>query len=146
MLLGGGIYPARGFSPATAHKIAVIFYAMVKNQAEYDQTIWENRNEQPQATARLPAHPVPRQLQFAEPATVVSPNVRITLPLRLSRNTTPEPEIAVNKRPSPAHTIGPSPSNGVRTSPARCPDSPNRTTFGGLHAKICLPPGLQAKS
>jgi transposase len=31
---------------ATAHKIAVIFYAMVKNQVEYDQTIWEKRNEQ----------------------------------------------------------------------------------------------------
>jgi hypothetical protein len=24
----------------------VIFYAMVKNQVEYDQTIWEKRNEQ----------------------------------------------------------------------------------------------------
>jgi transposase len=31
---------------ATAHKIAVIFYAMVKNQVEYDQSIWENRDEQ----------------------------------------------------------------------------------------------------
>jgi transposase len=31
---------------ATAHKIAVIFYTMVKNQVEYDQTIWEKRNEQ----------------------------------------------------------------------------------------------------
>ena len=25
---------------ATAHKIAVIFYTLVKNQAEYDETIW----------------------------------------------------------------------------------------------------------
>jgi transposase len=31
---------------ATAHKIAVIFYAMVKNQVEYDPTIWEKRDAQ----------------------------------------------------------------------------------------------------
>jgi transposase len=31
---------------ATAHKIAVIFYTMIKNQNEYDQTIWEKRNAQ----------------------------------------------------------------------------------------------------
>jgi hypothetical protein len=31
---------------ATAHKIAVIFHVMLKNQVEYDQTIWEKRNEQ----------------------------------------------------------------------------------------------------
>ena len=31
---------------ATAHKIAVIFYAMVHNQAEYDQSIWQKRDEQ----------------------------------------------------------------------------------------------------
>jgi transposase len=31
---------------ATAHKIAVIFYAMLKNQVEYDQNIWEKRDEQ----------------------------------------------------------------------------------------------------
>ena len=31
---------------ATAHKIAVIFYTMVKNQVEYDQTIWEKRDAQ----------------------------------------------------------------------------------------------------
>jgi transposase len=29
---------------ATAHKIAAIFYAMVKNQVEYDQSIWEKRD------------------------------------------------------------------------------------------------------
>jgi hypothetical protein len=29
---------------ATAHKIAVIFYTMVKNQAEYDETIWATRD------------------------------------------------------------------------------------------------------
>jgi transposase len=31
---------------ATAHKIAVIFYTMVKNQVEYDETIWETRDTQ----------------------------------------------------------------------------------------------------
>jgi len=28
---------------ATAHKIAVIFYTMIKNQVEYDETIWDAR-------------------------------------------------------------------------------------------------------
>ena len=31
---------------ATAHKIAVIFYTMVKNQVEYDETIWDARDVQ----------------------------------------------------------------------------------------------------
>ena len=31
---------------ATAHKIAVIFYTMVKNQLEYDETIWAARDSQ----------------------------------------------------------------------------------------------------
>jgi hypothetical protein len=31
---------------ATAHKIAVIFYTMIKNQVEYDETIWEARDSQ----------------------------------------------------------------------------------------------------
>lgn len=35
-----------GAHTATAHKIAVIFYTMVKNQVEYDQTIWERRDAQ----------------------------------------------------------------------------------------------------
>jgi transposase len=29
---------------ATAHKIAVIFYTMVKNQVEYDETLWSQRD------------------------------------------------------------------------------------------------------
>ncbi len=29
---------------ATAHKIAVIFYTMIKNQVEYDKTIWDARD------------------------------------------------------------------------------------------------------
>ncbi len=33
---------------ATAHKIAVIFYTMVKNQVEYDETIWVTRDAQRQ--------------------------------------------------------------------------------------------------
>ena len=31
---------------ATAHKIAVIFYTMVKKQVEYDETIWDTRDAQ----------------------------------------------------------------------------------------------------
>jgi hypothetical protein len=31
---------------ATAHKIAVIFYTMVKNQVEYDDTLWATRDTQ----------------------------------------------------------------------------------------------------
>jgi hypothetical protein len=31
---------------ATAHKIAVIFYTLVKHQAEYDETIWAARDTQ----------------------------------------------------------------------------------------------------
>ena len=31
---------------ATAHKIAVIFYTMAKNQVEYDETIWTTRDTQ----------------------------------------------------------------------------------------------------
>ena len=29
---------------ATAHKIAVIFYTMVKKQVEYDETVWAARD------------------------------------------------------------------------------------------------------
>ena len=29
---------------ATAHKIAIVFYTMVKNQAEYDNSLWANRD------------------------------------------------------------------------------------------------------
>ena len=34
----------RAATTATAHKIAVIFYTMVKNQVEYDETIWAARD------------------------------------------------------------------------------------------------------
>jgi transposase len=33
-----------GAITATAHKIAVIFYTMVKNQVEYDETLWAARD------------------------------------------------------------------------------------------------------
>ena len=36
----------KGAIMATAHKIAVIFYTMVKNQVEYDQTLWATRDAQ----------------------------------------------------------------------------------------------------
>jgi hypothetical protein len=35
-----------GATTATAHKIAIIFYTMVKKQVEYDGTIWEQRDAQ----------------------------------------------------------------------------------------------------
>jgi transposase len=31
---------------ATAHKIAVIFYTMIKKQVEYDETLWDARDLQ----------------------------------------------------------------------------------------------------
>jgi len=33
---------------ATAHKIAIVFYTMVNNQVEYDDTIWAQRDAQRQ--------------------------------------------------------------------------------------------------
>ena len=49
---------------ATAHKIAVIFYTMVKKQVEYDATIWEQRDERRRQrhTARL--HQQARRLGY----------------------------------------------------------------------------------
>src|SRR5215471_12443284 len=43
---------------ATAHKIAVVSYTMVKNQVEYDEIIWDaprrpERKERPSQTTRL---------------------------------------------------------------------------------------------
>ena len=35
-----------GATTATAHKIAVIFYTMVKKQVEYDATLWAKCNAQ----------------------------------------------------------------------------------------------------
>jgi hypothetical protein len=33
-----------GATTATAHKIAIIFYTMVKKQVEYDATLWADRD------------------------------------------------------------------------------------------------------
>ena len=33
---------------ATAHKIAVLFYTLVRRQVEYDETIWATRNAERQ--------------------------------------------------------------------------------------------------
>jgi transposase len=38
---------------ATAHKIAVVFYTMVKNQVEYDETIWATRDTERQKRFQL---------------------------------------------------------------------------------------------
>lgn len=38
---------------ATAHKIAIIFYTMVKHQVEYDETIWATRDAQRQKRSEL---------------------------------------------------------------------------------------------
>lgn len=35
---------AAAATTATAHKIAIVFYTMVKNQVEYDETIWATRD------------------------------------------------------------------------------------------------------
>ena len=37
---------AQAATMATAHKIAVIFYTMIKNQVEYAETIWDARDAQ----------------------------------------------------------------------------------------------------
>ena len=49
---------------ATAHKIAVIFYTMVKNQVEYDDTIWATRDAQREK--RLEAKLKPRWTLICE--------------------------------------------------------------------------------
>jgi hypothetical protein len=36
----------KGATMATAHKIAVIFYTMVKNRVEYEESIWAARDAQ----------------------------------------------------------------------------------------------------
>jgi transposase len=43
---------------ATAHKIAIIFYTMVKNQVEYDETNWATRDAERQKRFELRLKPV----------------------------------------------------------------------------------------
>ena len=56
---------------ATAHKIARIFYAMVKNQVEYDETNWQTQDEQRQrrleAQLKRQAHQLGYQLVPIQP-------------------------------------------------------------------------------
>jgi len=49
---------------ATAHKIAVIFYTMVKNQVEYDATIWATRDLQRQKRLESKLKRQARQLGY----------------------------------------------------------------------------------
>jgi hypothetical protein len=51
-----------GATTATAHKIAIIFYTMVKKQVEYDATLWAERDTERRKTVR-------RQAQTAGSAT-----------------------------------------------------------------------------
>jgi hypothetical protein len=43
-----------GAQTATAHKIAIVFYPMVKNQVEYDASIWAEREKQFGAKLKRP--------------------------------------------------------------------------------------------
>jgi transposase len=57
---------------ATAHRIARIFYAMVKNQVEYDETLWQKQDEQrlrrSEARLKRQAHKLGYQLVPIQPA------------------------------------------------------------------------------
>jgi hypothetical protein len=46
-----------GATTATAHKIAVIFYTMVKKQVEYDASIWAERDAERDEVPRKPFRP-----------------------------------------------------------------------------------------
>jgi transposase len=49
---------------ATAHKIAVIFYTMVKKQVEYDETIWDARDAQRENRIRTKLKRQAKQLGY----------------------------------------------------------------------------------
>jgi hypothetical protein len=49
---------------ATAHKIAVIFYTMIKNQVEYDGTIWDARDAQREKTLQAKLKRQAKQLGY----------------------------------------------------------------------------------
>ena len=69
----------QGAHTATAHKIAVIFYALVRNQIAHDQRIWEKRDEQ-----RRKRHTAPLKRQAQRLGYKLTPisrgNRRITTP------------------------------------------------------------------
>jgi hypothetical protein len=50
---------------ATAHKIAVIFYTMVKKQVEYDETIWDTRDAQREKRLEAKLKRQAKQLGYA---------------------------------------------------------------------------------
>jgi hypothetical protein len=58
---------------ATAHRIARIFYAMVRGQVEYDQTLWEkqdtNRQRRFEARIKRQAQQLGYQLVPLQPLT-----------------------------------------------------------------------------
>ena len=49
---------------ATAHKIAVIFYTMIKNQVEYDETIWDARDAEREKKLKAKLKRQAKQLGF----------------------------------------------------------------------------------
>jgi transposase len=49
---------------ATAHRIARIFYAMVRNQVEYDETLWEKQDAQRQRRLDAKLQRLARQRGF----------------------------------------------------------------------------------
>jgi transposase len=49
---------------ATAHKIAVIFYTLIKNQVEYDETIWHARDAQREKKLQAKLKPQTKQLGY----------------------------------------------------------------------------------
>ena len=49
---------------ATAHKIAVIFYTMIKNQVEYDETLWDVRDAQREKRLGAKLKPQAKQLGY----------------------------------------------------------------------------------
>ena len=61
---------------ATAHKIAVIFYTMIKNQVEYDETIWDARDAEREK--RLEAKLKRQAKQLGYELVPIEPKARIT--------------------------------------------------------------------
>jgi len=53
-----------GATTATAHKIAIIFYTMVKNQVEYDPAIWSQRDTQRAKRIETKLHRQAQQLGY----------------------------------------------------------------------------------
>jgi hypothetical protein len=54
----------QGATMATAHTIAVIFYTMVKNQVEYDETLWATRDAQREKRLEAKLKPQAKQLGY----------------------------------------------------------------------------------